>query len=299
MNQNPVIRIYHLMRRSRVTFKAIIRLKEFGVNKWIKDVIGLNSEVTCSEAEMREAREFIRKNRNRIYHMLDLLEDDKSRRVWKAVMLYRAKGRAIPKQMWSDNDQYFVREIIHIGQDEVFIDGGAFVGDSIQHLLNFAKRDGGSIRKVIAFEPDKSNIVNLKSNFAKNKKILIIEKGLSDRKKILSFLSNGSSSYFLQGEEQTNLENILQIQCTSIDEMPECHDATFIKMDIEGAEMEALIGGAGTIGKNLPKLAICIYHSLEDMVRIAEYLHENYPRYKLYIRQHTANHAETVLYAVT
>lgn len=244
MNKNPVVGIYHLLRQNRMTFRAIIRLKELGVNRCIKDVMGLNSKVICSEAEMQEAQNFMKANRNRIYHMLDSLADDKSRKVWKAVMLCRAKGKPIPAPLWSDHDQYFVRDVICIGKDEVFVDGGAFVGDTIQHLLNFAKQDGGNIRKVIAFEPDESNIKNLKSNFGKNESVSIVEKGLSDRNKVLSFAPNGSSGYFLHENEQMHLEEVTKISCTSIDETLECHDATFIKMDIEGAEMEALVGGA-------------------------------------------------------
>lgn len=69
-------------------------------------------------------------------------------------------------------------------------------------------------------------------------------------------------------------------------------------MDIEGSELPALEGAKQTILRNKPKLAISIYHSDEDMLRIVEYIHELVPEYKLYIRAHTMGIAETVLYAV-
>ena len=69
-------------------------------------------------------------------------------------------------------------------------------------------------------------------------------------------------------------------------------------MDIEGAEMSALQGASEVIRKNRPKLTICIYHSDEDLFRIAEYVHELVPEYKLYIRHHSKSDVETVLYAV-
>jgi hypothetical protein len=74
---------------------------------------------------------------------------------------------------------------------------------------------------------------------------------------------------------------------------------TFIKADIEGAEMEMLKGAKETILKNKPKLAICIYHSDEDMLQIAEWIHNIVPEYKLYVRMHGKYPAgyETVLYA--
>ena len=69
-------------------------------------------------------------------------------------------------------------------------------------------------------------------------------------------------------------------------------------MDIEGAELPALQGAEHIIKKNKPKLAISIYHSDEDMLRLAEYIHELVPEYRLFIRAHRPGIAETVLYAV-
>lgn len=81
-------------------------------------------QVMCSKSEMKEATAFIRKNHDRIDRMLNMLADDKSRKVWKSVMLCRAKGRPLLKSLWSDHDQYFVKDIVKIGKDEVFVDVG-------------------------------------------------------------------------------------------------------------------------------------------------------------------------------
>jgi hypothetical protein len=70
-------------------------------------------------------------------------------------------------------------------------------------------------------------------------------------------------------------------------------------MDIEGAEMKALQGARNTIAAYKPKLAICIYHSNEDMLQIPEWIHDNFPEYRLFVRQHQKYAInETVLYAV-
>lgn len=73
---------------------------------------------------------------------------------------------------------------------------------------------------------------------------------------------------------------------------------TFIKMDVEGSELESLKGAKNTILRDKPKLAICIYHKPEDMVTIPLYIKELVPEYKLYVRHHSNSWAETVLYAV-
>lgn len=73
---------------------------------------------------------------------------------------------------------------------------------------------------------------------------------------------------------------------------------SFIKMDIEGAEMEALKGAAELIRRRRPDLAICTYHSISDLFEIPLYIHSLVPEYRLYLRHHTPVFCETVCYAV-
>jgi hypothetical protein len=73
---------------------------------------------------------------------------------------------------------------------------------------------------------------------------------------------------------------------------------TFIKMDIEGSEPQALSGAEEIIKKQKPKLAICVYHKPEHLWEIPLYLKKIVPEYKIYIRHHTPLEYETVCYAV-
>lgn len=73
---------------------------------------------------------------------------------------------------------------------------------------------------------------------------------------------------------------------------------TFIKMDIEGAEHNALLGAEKTIKKYHPKLAICVYHSIEDYIILPLMLKQFNPNYKFYFRQHSATSSESVIYAI-
>ncbi len=72
---------------------------------------------------------------------------------------------------------------------------------------------------------------------------------------------------------------------------------TFIKMDIEGAEYQSLLGALKTIKKYRPKLAICLYHKPEDIIEIPHIILSINPDYKLAIRHYTTCNWETVLYA--
>lgn len=114
----------------------------------------------------------------------------------------------------------------------------------------------------------------------------------------LCFGGGDSSSIVSNIEaEKFPADEITSIPVRSIDDTENCHDATFIKMDIEGSEQMALLGAKKTIIRNKPKLAICIYHSDEDMIKIPLMIHEMVPEYKLWIRQHSNGIPETVLYA--
>ena len=73
---------------------------------------------------------------------------------------------------------------------------------------------------------------------------------------------------------------------------------SFIKMDIEGAEIAALKGAAELIRRRRPDLAICTYHSISDLYEVPLYIHSLVPEYRLYLRHHTPVHYETVCYAV-
>ncbi|MBQ4363823.1 MAG: FkbM family methyltransferase [Oscillospiraceae bacterium] len=82
-----------------------------------------------------------------------------------------------------------------------------------------------------------------------------------------------------------------------LDDILKDEKPTLIKMDIEGAELDTLIGAENTIRKYKPKLAVCIYHKIEDIITIPKYLHSLVPEYKFRVRQHSCSMLETVLYA--
>jgi FkbM family methyltransferase len=87
------------------------------------------------------------------------------------------------------------------------------------------------------------------------------------------------------------------IQCVAIDDVLQGFNPTFIKMDIEGAELEALKGARRTIAENHPQLAICVYHSLSDLWEIPLFIRSLYKGYRFYLRSYKFMGLETVLYA--
>lgn len=242
-------------------------------------------DVLSPSKEMTEAMKFFKARRQEINKIAQYLEDKESKKCFLQCIEYRCTHniREAPR---NTKQRYFVKGIINIQKDEVFVDGGAFVGDTVRDFVKLGK----GYKKIIAFEPDEYNFAMLSK--LKYKKVIKINKGLWDENCKVSFSNGGGCGSKIQDSEGVLTEVV------RLDDIPQCADATFIKMDIEGAELNALKGAESIIRKNHPKLAICIYHKNEDMLSIISYIHEIEPGYRLYVRHHSKFVGETVMYAV-
>lgn len=152
-------------------------------------------------------------------------------------------------------------------------------------------RGGGTYKKIYAWEPDEENIKQMKKALDRYDNVVIIPYGMWKEKTELGFMENGDAESRITDEAPN------KIRVDSIDNICSGETVTFIKMDIEGSEMNALQGAINTIKRDKPRLAICIYHSLEDLYRIPLWIKETFPEYRIYIRHHSDNEAETVVYA--
>lgn len=168
------------------------------------------------------------------------------------------------------------------------IDCGAYDGDT---ALAFAKVCP-NYRKIYALEPNLEILPKLKKRVA-DLKIEICEVGAYSRKDTLSFQNqeSGCSSLSEEGGFKITLDCIDHLVAKEQDPI------TFIKMDIEGSELEALKGASQTIKKYKPKLAICVYHRKDDLIEIPKLIQELRPDYRLYLRNHQCVPEDTVLYA--
>lgn len=202
----------------------------------------------------------------------------------------------------TDELQYFDEEIVPRSLREkqgVFIDGGSADLYTSESFLQWC---GGRCDKVLAFECDPRCVDVCKRKMEKNallqSKVQLVEKGLWSRSTGLKFTIDpnfGSSSVYYPGGEGSAETHI---PTATIDECAEGKNVSFIKLDIEGAELEALKGAQETIRKYRPTLAISIYHKPHDIVDLPEYIKSLVPEYKLYIRNYHFDLTEAVLYAL-
>ena len=191
---------------------------------------------------------------------------------------------------------YFDPDIIQpfLLKNEVFIDAGCYVCDS---SIKFIECCNGRYDKIIAFEPENTQYQICLENSKKIKNIEIYPFGLWNEEKELALVVDPRDPRGTKlSEGSTN--NKHTTKAVRLDDMLDGEKATFIKMDIEGAELNALKGAEQTILKYRPKLAICVYHKPEDIWEIPRYILSIKSDYRLFIRHYGLLSSETVLYAI-
>ena len=190
--------------------------------------------------------------------------------------------------------EYFDLPCFVPSENEIFVDAGGYDGDTVRKFLTWCNR---RYKKIYVFEPDIENCKKLRATIINEKinNVEIYEQGVWNKKERLYFDNNGDNISHITADGKT------QIIVDTIDNMVGDEAVTFIKLDVEGAELEALEGAKETIERNRPRIAVCIYHKPEDFIKIPLYIINNFPYYKLYIRKysHAWNYYDTILYAVT
>lgn len=245
--------------------------------------------------EMRESENYFKEHGKDIDVCRNLLADDLSRVVYTQAIMFRYTHNRSDLPPYDVSDQYFPNDIIRLSDGEVFIDCGACRGDTYRRFIRESKN---KYKRVICIEPDEDNCRFIEKSSLGDTKLLLVQKAVWSENTTLSFLKQGSAWNGTVTDGQFTTSDVEMISTCSIDTIEECADATFIKMDIEGSELEALKGAAATIRANHPKLAICIYHKPEDYISIINYIHALNPNYKLFVRHHAPGWYETVLYAI-
>jgi len=233
--------------------------------------------------------EDIWENREQYRWLARELSDNKSRDVLDAVLTFRQTLDPHVLAPVVEPGLYQSDGLLGYADDEVYIDGGAFDGDTIRL---FSSRVGARYTRIYAFEPDPTTFARLKQNFASEPRVELINAGLYHRKQTLRFRDDASRAAIFAGDGGT------EIEVTTIDDVVGEERVTFIKMNIEGAEIDALKGAARTIRRWRPKLAISAYHRPSDLwciPRLVRWLREDYG---LYLRQHDGGVIETVLYGL-
>jgi len=248
-------------------------------------------------------------------HKKDFLEiqnyfsDDYSKNIWHKIREKHIYGIARFSDITTVGITY-LPEILFadaLSDNEIVISAGVFDGCDTKNFCDFF---GKRLAKLYAFELSEENYKKSKENlyeyYAKNKPINLINCGLSDKEQKVEIISGGGDSGILtvKNSYKTHKEyyskHIKSIALVRpLDSIiPSDEKVTYIKMDIEGSEIKALLGAKRIIQEHKPRLAICVYHNPEDYFEIPRLLKQFVPEYKFYLRHHNPNRRyDTVLYA--
>lgn len=235
----------------------------------------------------------IMQSRGAILEAFSLLCDEASRKIFVDTLEFRLTGDYGSMPVPSSGVRYFDVSVKGLGRPDVFVDCGAYNGDTVEDLYKVH----GKVSSIIAFEPDLHNFRQLLDNVGRMKPkpaevFLPLPLGLWSENVQLK-ISEGNGETSTIGESGT-----MTVQCVSIDSLLRDFRADLVKMDIEGAEPYALRGEAGLIRDSSPNQAICIYHQPDHLWSILLLLHSLGGKYNYYLRAHRFNGFDTVLYAV-
>ena len=254
---------------------------------------------------------FFRKDSpDKIVKVYDLLQDKESKRVYSSVVKFRLEHYFNVKMddIFSPHPPYFDEDIMKPetkNDNELYVDCGAYPGENIGLFVEYTKN---RFDNIFLFEPDKNNYKSLLAKVRKlhDDRIKVENKAVYNKTENIIFYQLGSVESGVGDKEEfrafsgsISRKFSTTIPAVSLDDyFKDKQPPTFIKMDIEGAEMQALKGAQKIIKKYRPKLTICIYHKPTDLWEIPLMIYKYNPDYRFYVRHYSREVCETVLYAL-
>jgi FkbM family methyltransferase len=191
-------------------------------------------------------------------------------------------------QLVDSGVQYFPKNLFQLSTHEVFIDCGAYDGDTI---AEFRRATGDRFSKIVAFEPDPGNFSALRTAVKGDPRIVLQPYATDARRQTVRFTVGGTGS-------RISATGTCEVPTIGLDEALEEVAPTYMKFDIEGSEPDALEGGRETIRRHRPKMAVCLYHAPDHLWSIPLKLNELLPRSRFTLRTYCRDGFECVCYCI-
>lgn len=276
------------------------------------DLGSLNKYVSVGEKQYHELNTYkvIQDNMEKILKVRNMLSDKKSVELFDNYiekLQYNVKNYDdISDDVY---EHYFTDGIFKFSDEEVLVDGGAFDGADTITFAESLNQEGKKLKKAYCFEPDcgnfnrtcnnlqkyyRSNIhYNSEKQMAENDNFVVYQAGLYNRNAGVGFRTCGTQISRLTEQ----IESAGSVSTVCLDDILSKERVSFIKFDLEGADIPAIMGAEKIIKENQPKLALSIYHNIEDLWEIPLIIKRFVPEYKLFVRHHSAYFWDKILYA--
>ncbi len=218
--------------------------------------------------------EYAKAHREELVTAYNLMADELSKRVFENTVLYKLTGQL--KFLFEiETPKSETYELLQIGDSETYADLGAYTGDTVEEFLQYVS----GYKNIIAAEPDLKNYRKLCRNTENIKNIIWHNVCVSRANGEMQFsMNSGRNSVVGKGSAT--------VKSVNIDTLLGNTDVTFIKMDIEGQEKNALLGGKAVLKERRPKLNVAAYHRNEDLFELPILISKINPNYKIYMRHH-------------
>lgn len=209
----------------------------------------------------------------------NLLADEQSKAVFINTLNFKVSGKIDYLKSITTPIEEVYRNIIKPTSDEIYIDLGAYNGDTILEFLHYTN---GNSQRIVAFEPDAKNFRRLNHR-------LELEGVLGAECHNLGAWDKQDTLYFKgKGGRNSKLDSSggIEVAANSVDNILAGKSATTIKLDVEGAEYNAIMGSRFTIERFKPKLMVSAYHKNEDLFALPLLINSIRSDYKIYLRHH-------------
>ncbi len=234
----------------------------------------------------RRDADYLKKYGSELAEVLSILHDSHSQQTYASLIRGRLEGDAGFFRVAGYPE--YGHPVVRARPGDIVVDAGAYRGDS---ALRFAWQMFGR-GKILSFEPESKNFDELTRRRIPG--LIPVPLGVWHCDDVLSFAGEEGSGRVVEGGDASI--KVSTIDRTVANEgLPR---VDLLKLDVEGAEKQALDGARETISRHRPKLQISIYHRLDDLFALPLRLITQLPDYRWYLGHHGPWHTETDLYGV-
>lgn len=227
--------------------------------------------------------EYCHKNINNLERAYEVLEDDFSRKVFENIISFKLSGDLKFLKIVETNIDDDIK-LLNLSNKEDFLDLGAYNGDTVNEFISKVV----AFNSITALEPDPKNFRKLINNIPKSDNIFAFNAAVGNEDGTELF-----STDFGRGSKLGGKNPVRCIKIDSLDIVP-----SFIKIDVEGEEKNALLGAENVLKTKKPKLKVAAYHKNEDIFSLPLLIKKLNPEYKIYLRHNPCIPAwDTDIYA--